>query len=151
MSFFILGILKSPLNALCFSSFFAKIWAWSNPSSSSIFIDPNCISVLHDSWFFEIPINFKSTFFNVDYVNSNFQVSDFLIDGNWNFEALHDLFGSNFNSPIGKLARWILILLTLGSGYQILVKPLWSLQFIILLILVMMLMISGKVRAIFGG
>lgn len=70
-------------------------------------IDPNSTSVLHDPWCFEIPIIFKPTFYNMDFANCNLQVSDLLLDDNWNTTTLYELLSSNLNPPIGKLGQVI--------------------------------------------
>lgn len=80
-----LGNSVSPPNAPSFSSSFAKLWILIKPLIWLNVINPNCTSVLNNPWCFEIPINFKPTFINVDLLDSNIHLADSTDDSNLNF------------------------------------------------------------------
>lgn len=57
-------------------------------------------SFLNDPWYFEIPINLKPTFLNMDIDYGDFQINDLLVDIHWNLDSLHIVFGNNINDNI---------------------------------------------------
>lgn len=47
----------------------------------------NCISVLNDPWCFDIPINFKPTFINMDLIDVDIHISRLINESDWDYNA----------------------------------------------------------------
>lgn len=59
-------------------------------------MNPNYTSVLGDPWHCETPINLKPTFVNINFVDDNLHINDFIRDVNWNFTSIQQFLGELF-------------------------------------------------------
>lgn len=50
-----------------------------------------------DSWYFEILLAFKPTYFNMDFIFHLLSLSDLFDNGRWNLSTLHEVFGDFLN------------------------------------------------------
>ncbi|XP_039120948.1 uncharacterized protein LOC120257557 [Dioscorea cayenensis subsp. rotundata] len=66
-------------------------------------INPNQTSFLFHAWYFEVPLEFKPTYINMDLNVETLSISDFIENGSWDFSNLHLLFGNNFNFIVPNL------------------------------------------------
>lgn len=57
-------------------------------------INPSITSFLNDPWYFEIPIAFKPTYFNMEIDFDSIQISNLLVDTHWNIHRLQTIFGT---------------------------------------------------------
>lgn len=44
-------------------------------------MNPNSISVLDDPWIFEMHVSLKPTFVNINFIDENFHINNFIHDG----------------------------------------------------------------------
>lgn len=68
-------------------------------------INTNLTSTLQDPWLFEIPVNFKPTFMNMEIDWMIISFSDFHNADGWNTQMFNHAFGNNLNSPIFDITR----------------------------------------------
>lgn len=81
------------------SWFFCRIMEIIKPNLWINVVNPFQISILQDPWLFEIPLNYKPTFINMDIEWDNVFFSDFYNDSGWNCSMLNLAFGKNLDSP----------------------------------------------------
>lgn len=60
-------------------------------------VNPNLTSIFGNPWIFEIPVNFKPTFIDMNLLNTNLHLNDFIRDGRWNFNGIQQSLNELFN------------------------------------------------------
>ncbi|KAH7689115.1 hypothetical protein IHE45_03G075400 [Dioscorea alata] len=73
--------------------------------SLNLFLWINCVnpvitSFLSHPWMFDIPIAFKPVFLNMNFNVEEITIDDLLVNSSWNMNALNQLFGYVWDSPI---------------------------------------------------
>lgn len=99
MAIFIPGDPKSLLIVRGSLDPFVKTWRMLNPTSGLTLSTQTLLLFWRIRSFFEIPIQFKPTYVNMNLINEELSLSNFIHDGNWNFSSIHLFLSEHFNPP----------------------------------------------------
>lgn len=68
-------------------------------------VNLNCTLVLEDLWIFDMPINAKSTFVNMDLLNENLQLNEFIHNDRWSLTSLQQFLSPHITPRFTSLGR----------------------------------------------